>query len=322
MATTTEQLGKHLAGGGDNLIGAIVMWSLAGFSVPRAAFREYFDGLGLAKAVGATPGAVAMARLSVSDSRTGLKDQLLREVGETKDSLKIAVVHERREVADSKVEHAQRSLITLDKATGEMVLEDEADPVALRVRARYEQRRTHALTDEVSTCVVRALTGTRTDPMLAGLRLAGRGGSYFVTPEAMPRLRALQAWLHENGDSGTLVTILEVFSNESNLEGAAKVARASLVAETRSVLNEVRGYVAELGAKDAEAVVPERVIQTRIKRLDTLTARSTLYASVLGDLREEVMAELAEAKRAVLGLSGTKASELEQKEAELDEAFA
>lgn len=302
MTTTTTQLGKVLRAQGDNLLGAIVMWSLGGFLVDRQALRDYFTSLGLEAAVGNTPGPAALASAAVAEARIGQRDHLIREVGEDADKVLFAVVAETRDTAAGKVEHAQTCRIAVDKKSGDIALEDEANLVAHEVRTRYLRRKQYAQTDEVSTCVVRALMGTGKDRMLGGLRLAGRGGSYFVLPSELTRLRAMAAWLHDNG-KGSLVTILEITGSATNLEAAAANARASIVGELRGVLRETRAYVAELEARGDESV-PDRVVETRIRRVQALEERAALYADVLGDLAADVKATITDAMALVTGIRG------------------
>lgn len=300
--TTTNDIKTHLANQGSNVIGALVMWTLGGFMVERTQYREALENLGLGSSVGRDPKPMTIARAAIAAARTGRADMLIRQI--TKDEQKIVwgIVAETTDQAEVKVEHQQVSRIALFPATGALALEDEDNLLARKVQAEYEVRRDYMLTADVSKTVITAITGD-----MSGLRLAGRGGAYFVRAEHIATLRKLGAYLEANGTE-SLVTILEITGDGQNLQQAGKRAHLELTARVRDCLAEARQFIGELKAKDPDAEVPERIMETRMRRFREIRDAGLLYADVLGDLRDELDAQVDDARRQVLGLNEPEAT--------------
>jgi hypothetical protein len=295
--TTTNDIKNHLANQGSNVIGALVMWTLGGFTVPRDTFRDAMADFALDGAVGRDPKAITLARAAIAAARTGRKNTLIRQITADEHKTVWGIVAESKDAAAVKVEHEQVSRIALFPATGALALEDEDNQVAIAVRDAYVLRRDHMLTADVSKVVISAITG----PMM-GLRLAGRGGAYFVRAKHIPTLRRLGAYLEATG-SDSLFTILEITGEGQNLQQAGKRAHLELSARVRDVLTEARDFIGELKAKaDPGEPVPARVMKTRMKRFREIRDASQLYADVLGDLRGKLEEQIADARRQVLGL--------------------
>lgn len=295
---STSDLKNHLATQGTRVLGAIVAWTLSGFAIPRDVFREAMEDIGLGGAVGRDPKPITLARAAIADATTGrTKDTLIRQI--TKDDAKVVwgVVRETRDRAAVEVKHAQRSRIALFPAQGTLVVDDIDCDVSKAVQDRFEHRKANAVTVDVSKAVVTSIVGE-----MSGLKIAGRGGAYFVRADHIATLRKLGAFLEREGGVDTIFTVLEITGDGDNLAQAGKRAAKELTQKVREVLAESRSFVGELRAKDSEAEVPERVMDTRMRRFREIRDQADLYADLLGELSSELKSELHGARMEVLGL--------------------
>lgn len=294
METVTD-IKRTLATGGDQLLGALCMWTLGGLCIPRMVFGEAMEALGLA--VPRTPRPITIARAAVVAAQTGRRQSVLvRQIVAEEDRVIWGVVYEQKDRAKVELSHRQATRIALFPATGALEIEDADDEISRAVKAEYERRRDHVLTADVTAVVVDALVGA-----MRGLRLAGRGGAYFVRAEHLPTLRRLGAYLESQGEE-CLFTILEIAGTGENVAQAGRRAHVELAQRVREVVAEAREFAATLRAKDSVATVPERVIETRLRRFREIEQAGALYADLLGDLRGSLVAQLAEAREAVMGL--------------------
>lgn len=312
MTKTQEQIADYFRTGGKNLIGAVIMWSLASVHAPRQSLRAALEDIGLGKAMPKDPRPQRLLSKAVESARLGAKGFLFRKLS----GGRWAIVQE-SESTTGELEHTH--LITLytteveDPAGSyfeprythvavEAFKSKEAEALAHKVQEAYSDARDFANTDDLSGILTSAMGGTDRSPMLGAVSLRqGTGGVYFVPGPKVETVLRLKSLVERLGGSSH-VTVLTMHSDAANLEEAAHAARASFAAKLNELQTELATFVAEM--KEQKKAMTDRHVETRVRRLDTLRARVDMWNDVLGDVRGELNEQIETAKQEVAEAMG------------------
>lgn len=162
-----------------------------------------------------------------------------------------------------------------------------AAEVVDELRDAYEAHFRHVSASEVRAIVNEALLGC-----WGGTRLKEDGHLYWLPAASgrAPELRTMKTEVIEQIGASYL-RILELSDTRGNRATVADGARESFEAEITRALNEVRGDTAKLSVEKSR----ESSFEDRLGAYDELRHRVELYASILGNRRAELLADLDEA---------------------------
>jgi hypothetical protein len=315
--STNQNIGSGVAGKleavfqaqGQQVLGALVYWSLAGVHWEREAMRAEWNALGLGRAIGRDPRPEALLTDAVYAARAGAKDVIFRRLSR----YEWALVEESRTAGDV-LAHVHAVTLRVVPATTPGVAdrfesedvagatastaERHASTLALaaKVERGFADAKEFAGTSDLSNGLTTALHGTTRDALLAGISLReGTGGLYFVPAAQVDRARALAALV--NRSTASSVYVLALYADEANLETAAKAAKASFTAQLNALRSELREFVQE--RKDAGEEIKESHLETRVRRLQSLQDRVGLWTEVLGGVAAELTGSIEAAKAEV-----------------------
>lgn len=314
MSETGSKLDAFLKGGGSKVVGAIVMWALSAVRAPRADLRAALELIGLGKAMPRDPTAARILSKAVQACASGHSGLIFRKLGK----YNWAIVEEELRLPDGGgVELEHRHVLTLgvreetpgvgDYVPSVTVVGDQgptklASALASRVCAAYEDARDFASTDDMSVILTTAMAGSDVDAMLGGVNLRqGTGGVYFVPAGTVDKVLQLQAMV-EVMAGGSHVTIFTLYGDQGNLDEAARAARTGFTAKLNELKGELGTFVAGMKANDKE--MTDRHMETRINRLGTLDDRVDMWSDALGDVQNELRAQIEDAKKQVAEAMG------------------
>jgi len=298
-----QQIQSVLRGHGQHIVGALAMWSLSGVFVERSALRSEFERLGLGEAVPRDPSYAACLGRACERTRKGKPGIVFDKVADLEGSVVYALSDRSKDAASATVSYSQRVRISVEKATGALLLEDPLDATLLAVAEAYQEILTYAGTDDLSACISRAMNGRTHDPLLSAVNLRGEaGGVYFVPAERLATLQALAAWVGSQGESD--FSVWEVSGSHQHLAQAAKAATHAFSARLDALRREVEVFAAktrsEAGSEDAQTQAQlDASIGLRRERYEQLAAQVETYADVLGAKRDELLASIGEARDAL-----------------------
>lgn len=293
-----------------DLIAAQVYWQdLKGLSISRALFRQGIEAAGMGDALGAAPSAekvlyTAATRASQrveGDVRTKTKTHYA-ELKDKTDAQVVYAVMARRDVGGVRA-YVEEASIAIDRAL-------EAPPAVVTLRPNipadaardalvdgivdtYQELLVTVYSQEVSETLVRAMT-----TVCSALTL--KSGLYLVTPDHLPGVRQLEAFMAS--DCGVALDVWEIGESTSNHRTAARNASGQLTAAYRELLAQVEAFT----AKHAPAAddVPMRSVAVKMREFKELDGKVLLYADVLGDYAANLRDSIAKAKTAMLASLG------------------
>jgi len=305
MTETESQLADFFKGGGDEVIGAVVMWALSGVRVKRTELRENLEAIELGKAMPKDPRPERLLGKAVQDAKIGAKGMLFRKLSKAE----WALVQE-RELEDGTLELQHTITIGVEETerlgeklwmpTARVLNADlvsaDAHVLADKVLASYEEARDYANTEDVSIILTQAMKGSDVSAMLGAISLRqGSGGVYFVPGVQVERVRALQALVAKLGSSH--LTVLTLYGDTANLAEAAEAARTSFVARLNELREELHGFVASM--REDEKTMTDSHVQTRVRRLHSLQERVDMWGDALGSVQNELSESIDAAKAEV-----------------------
>lgn len=307
MTEVTRQLQDYFEKRGENAIGALAYWTLSGVEVQRDAFREAMEAIGLGGAVARDPRPEALLSKAVDKVKPGLQGMYFRRLGRYEHALLVEHKDEEGRLHGSHV----YTLRAAEPAGGgaweaqAVGVVEQALPMAAAVAQKvcdaYRHARDYIDTADLSSTIVRALHGSYRDPMLAAVSLRETtGGLYFVPSQGLDKLRALAAYVRQQG--GCTFAAFTLYADAENLEQAGQAAQRDFRTQLAETQKEVQGFLDGLRAKKGEAT--DRNLEVRLRRYDALRDRVDLWADVLGDARQGLLDTIAEAKTAMAAEMG------------------
>lgn len=286
-----------------HVVGAICMWSLASVRVPRAQLHSDMEQIGLGEAVARAPKPGSLLRKACNsvESESIVFDRVSVPGG----GAVFAASDRRVREHDRRVDYQLRCRIAVT-ADGTIVREDPNDPLLERVAHQYVELRDYAHSDEVSSVLVRSMHGHRGQPLLNALNLRGAaGGVYFVPAAEMGRLRALQAWVLGQSEHSEF-SVWEITGSDAHLEQAARSAVSSFRSKLKAVSDECAAFVADMRDTIARSETDQKAeaalegsLAVRKARYNALSAQVYSYAEILGERKQALLDEIAEAREAL-----------------------
>jgi hypothetical protein len=314
MTDTEKKLADFFKGGGSEVMGAVVMWSLSGVHAPRAQLREDLEAIGLGAAVPKDPRPERLLGKAVEASRSGARGLVFRR----KSKREWAVVEEAE--VEGVLEMTHTITLGVEKNPADYFATmrpvrgsdgnhtDHPEPskaakaLADRVVAQYEDAREFATTDDLSIILTQCMGGTTKTPLLGAVSLRQEtGGVYFVPGCSVEAVQQLKAVV-ERVAPASHVTVLTLYGAQENLEEAAHAARQSFQAKLNELRGELTDFVAEMKAGEKE--MTDRHVATRVSRLDTLQERVDMWKGALGDVQDELVEAIGAAKTEVAKAMG------------------
>ena len=287
---------------GSSNIGALVYWRrLEGVKIERSRFRQGFEDIGLGKAVGKDPKPEACMNQAagIASRKQGKDGRAVRIELKSKDALATYAVLVRRDTPDGRrryIEEAHCSVVRgvrqpppmMDKVVDLHAAPDEIrDQVIREFDARYQELLQYAMTLELSEALISALALLKAIPL--------RTGVYFIPEANVAQARALKAFIE--GETDVQLSIWGIARNDENAAEAGRDARNTLTDRFRTILDEVQGYIDGL-----EGATPStKSVNARAKHFLELEAQVELYSEILGDYQQDLSANIAQAKKALLG---------------------
>ncbi len=308
---TVSHLGDFLASGGHKAIGALVFWSLAGVKCRRDELREALKEAGAGGAMGRDPGHEACLTRAVHAVQPGKPQLVVRKVAkgwalviqgaEVGEGGKLKLVHAATVKADP-LEFAVKRRQEQNKGQLAHDLEWKFQapaaelkavmPIAREVEEKYLETREWLDTAGLSEILVNAMHGTSKDQLLGAVSLRqSSGGLYFVHGSKLPLLLRLRGVVERFAPKCD-INVMTITGSEDNLAAAGKAARAGF----QHQLQELRKEVAEFRAGTELGKRREGSITTRADGFRRLAARVEMFRDVLGDVAEELGAEIESAR--------------------------
>jgi hypothetical protein len=298
---------------GDRIIGALVYWrALSTVRVPRDEFRDGFRRLGLGKALGRLPKPETLLHRACSRAMAsqGKKQVPVKIALKTKGTHCVYAVlvrcddHSAPEGA--RMRYLEDALITLDRGqpnpTPQVVLHHRAegartpaefshrDRVIEQALAAYSDLRDNVFTDELSDTLMRAMG------LLSAIPL--RTGVYFAPAVNLVAIRELQAFVAEKTTAS--ITGWEIGESDANRHEAQEDARQSFRHRLGVLVETCREFTD--GLTEAAGDIS---VAARARQFKALEAECEVFADILGDYRDDLVASIAAAhaafKTAVLG---------------------
>jgi hypothetical protein len=288
---------------GEKTIGAIVCWSLDGYSAGREAFsgamRTAWDATECALARQPSPKAALRAACErFNGTRKGILFRPFRKTGgfacvlESENAGQMIHTHVATVLADDNGPQWQWIASKDGPASQEM----QALPG--RIRELWIAKRERVDSDELSATLVACMIGTYREPLLGAFGLRDRtGGVYFVPAATLDHLRAIRVAV-DSASRGCKLQILTVSGTAENLAESAGQARATFARQLAEVREEVAEFVAAAKAEGKSA--DSRNIAVRAERFHALRARVALFRDILGDVSGDLETEINEAKTAMV----------------------
>ncbi len=297
---TVREIGDLLGAGGTHTIGALVFWTLAGVSVPRAEFRKTFEDMGMGSAVPRDPRPQTCLTTAVTGAMVGKKDVIARRLPRGGGW---GIVLESHDSNENKLEHGHIATVELEgvadvrtkwSARGKPAQLVRMASVKADIDVRYAQARSHLDTSDLSTILVNLMHGTTRETLLGAVSLRERtGGLYFVHSSRLEDLRLVKDAIERLAPSCQIV-IMTITGSTDNLRAAAAAARQSFEAQLKELKEELAEFKSSLTEQDKD--VSNRNIDVRAAKFDQLRSRVELFSDVLGDITKELTIQIATAK--------------------------
>jgi hypothetical protein len=286
---------------GERTIGAIVCWSLDGYSAGREAFSGAIRSAWPATeaVIARIPSPKAALRAAVeryNGTRRGILFRPCKAGGfacvvEREENGQMLYVHEATVLADDTGPTWQ----WVSSPTGPASPEMQALPA--RIRELWAAKRDRVDSDELSATLVACMLGTYREPLLGAFCLRDRtGGVYFVPAATLDHLRAIRVAV-DSASNGCKLQILTVSGTAENLAESAQQARITFGRHLAELKEEVAEFVA--ASKAAGKSADNRNIVVRAEKFNTLRARAALFRDVLGDVSQTLDVEISEAREAM-----------------------
>lgn len=292
------EIGHALETSGD-AIGAITFWSLRGATARRDDLRKSLGDLGLV--MPRDPKPQVRIRMALESARRRSDATIVFDkVSESKTEIVYAISERGVNEIEKKAAYEHRTRLSLDKVSGHLLLEDEQDPVLGAVRDRYAELAVYASVYELGQCLAVALQGRRRDVGLGGVNLrGGTGGVYFVPRSNMARLRGLAEIMDHAAGFGAM-TVWPVPAGDRALAQAQQAVQADLVEQIRTTKLSVELLLEELTEVPKGGWDPMgKSFRARAAAFHQIRARADLYADLLGDVRAELLAQVATLQSAI-----------------------
>jgi hypothetical protein len=298
MNAINKQVGHALETSGE-AIGAITFWSLRGANARRDELRASLEELGLSMPKDPKP-QVRIRYALESARRRNDTTIVFDKVSDTKSEIVYALSERGVNEVEKKAAYEHRTRISLDKISGALLLEDELDPVLCAVRDRYNELAIFASVYELGLYLTVALQGRTRDVGLGGVNLrGGTGGVYFVPRANMERLRCLAEIMDRAAHFGAM-TVWPVPAGDRAHAQAHQAVRMDLAEQLRETKLSVTALLEELNEEPAGGWDPEgKRFVARAAAFQQIRARAELYADLLGDVREDLLGQVAELQTAI-----------------------
>lgn len=287
---------------GTKVIGAVVCWSLSGYSAPREAF---YDAMIKAwpdaeAALSRQPSARAALRAAVErlGQKSGVLFRPLKSGG-------FAMVNEIE--SEAKLQHIHCATVTATE-TGLRIAYEEQDEsrrnvaqiasIFHRLQSEWTKCRNNVNSNELSDTLAAMMNGSWKRPMLGAFNLRDRtGGVYFVPGTTLAHLRDVKAAI-ESLSTGCRIGILTVSGTHENLAEAAEEARKSLTRQLAEIRAEAEAFIVEM--KSSGKSSRDQNLTTRSNRFKGLAARAELFRDILGDVSREMVEQIERARVTLL----------------------
>lgn len=198
---------------------------------------------------------------------------LLRLITEDENVVLVGVVNERPDTQARDLDYDLKARIAFDKASANLTC-DVDHPVFHQVARLFEHHQ--ALTTRDIRAMITAFTNESAVP------LRQRGGTYFIPSSQQAVLDALAAVVEQVGDN--LIYQLPIYDAPAVQETLSSVARMTLDAEIRSLLNELDQFDDKTRAS---------TIERRLDHFEALQQRVSLFSGALsfkaGDLHQRLV---------------------------------
>lgn len=284
---------------GSRRIGALVYWrGLSDVRIDRRDFRYAFESMGLGEAVGRDPKPEACLNQAASGARRGrdkdsapVKVELVAKhtnavyavLMRRDDGARVRYLEEAR-VAVARDQPRPRPVVTMEPAA---LHDPEVGAVVDDIVAKYYDVLDNILTLECSEALVAAMG------VLGGLPL--RTGVYFVPEVKLGTVRGLQAWLEARG---IRLTCWDIAASDENAAEARTDAREAFITKVKDLTAECRKFA------ESREEVNARSVNARVRHFHALDSQVALYADILGDFRDEMVAAVGDARREFLASLG------------------
>ena len=283
-ATMTEQRPTDTAftaPAGAPIIGEIVTWDVDGITTTHDAILDALAGVGLPGSLArpvSFPDAFRRAMAGLGGPAT-----IVRKVDEAPDLVRYQVTSEIKDTAGDCLVYTIEHMVVLHKETSSI---ECADPDTLaRVVDATEGQRTRRSGKDVGRIMFRLFEDRRRqDVDLIPLRRTG--GVYFVRLEGADVIDRAEGFL------AALAGRLNRFPIARNRDNASV---------TSAVREKLAGLIAEYreGVEAFDASARESTLEAAAERVNTLAFKIESYADYLDDAKAGLLADLADAKRAL-----------------------
>jgi hypothetical protein len=293
MSAALDLVTSTLAAGDEHL-GDIIFWTLAGARIERPALEQIWSASGLnAELLPEPPTIERSFKTAVKESQAGHPDLLLRLAREDEHQIAFGVVKEHRQ-GDGTLTYTQEATAILERAAGRVTADAAHHEVVAAIQSRFELLKSTHTPDDVRRAVVRALHS------FAAVTLRDGGGIYWVPQTVAEKVRRLQVAVEQIGSSR--MYLVPVHRTTEAERALGQVATESIEAELASLKAEIEVFM---------ATPPERA-STLIRRFDVfeeLRSRANLYRSILSAEVQDLDAQLDQLSGAVELLLAQKAQQ-------------
>lgn len=284
-------VGKHLKTSTAPVIGAVTFWSLKGVRVRRDDLRLALAGVGLASAQGRDPKPSAVLRYAIASVQKSNAGFVFDRVAESKTEVVFGLTMKSADQALEQAVYVHATRLRLDKVTGGVTLEDPSNPTLNAVLLRYLEFRDYVTTTEMGLILVAAIRGKKTSTGLSGVNLRGEtGGVYFVPAGAVARLTALAEIVDGIAGEGAM-TVWPIPVGDRTMAQASNAVRSDFQDRLAEAREELDALLQDLRSDETRDPLDRRVL-SRVKAFDGLRNRVSVYAEILGDLREGMLGQV------------------------------
>lgn len=301
---------ESVLGVGEHVIGAVVCWSLCGYSVERKKFEDAMDFAwpegDAGYAIPIVPKPKAALGLAVSRQRASSVPLFFRPM---RKSGGFALVLE-SEIEGKVVHNHVASVVATESClqwfdfdipdygpNNVCLIENGIAKAKADLECEWRERREVIGSCELSKFLSVLINGTSRKPMIGAFSLRDRtGGVYFVPASTLPHLRRIRDAI--NGlSSGCAITILTVSGTSDNLVQAAEDARKSLLGHLALLREDASEFIARANAGDVR--LERKSLDARVAQFGNLKSRVELFSEILGGMRGELLNQLDMARESV-----------------------
>jgi hypothetical protein len=288
------ELIRQTLSAGDEHLGDLVWWSLAGARIERHLLEKIWSAAGLAADLLPEPPTLERSfKAAVKESQAGHPDLLLRLAVEDEEQIAFGVVKEHRQ-GDGTLSYTQQARVVLARATGLLTADAPHNDVVANIKTRFEELKSTHPPDDVRRAVVRSLHS------FAAVTLRDGGGIYWTPAPFSAKVRQLQSAVEQIGASR--MYLVPVHRTTEAEKALGQVATESIESELAALKTEIEGFM---------ATPPERA-STLVRRFDAfeeLRSRANLYRSILSAEVQDLDAQLNQLSASVESMLADKAQQ-------------